>query len=170
MRIAAYKKKGIHLMLFHADSKRLMSPRRYSTTVMATNPSVRPSRPFHALLTKGSSTAKHDGARQPDFKRMEIISVDGQLPTENKVVKEREGKGRGDTVVGEHVRHHGDLVMQWSATPNKFPELWVDRTFVEPLVKRIEDELRASYRRTPISILTLSFFYLAYHTHTSATD
>lgn len=101
---------------------------------------------------------------------MEVITINWQLPTEDDVVEERERERRGDTVVREHVRHHTNLVVQGSVAPDKLAERGSDGTFIEPLVKRVKDQLGATWRSMSLGQSHQLCKKEIHHRHTSASD
>lgn len=81
---------------------------------------------FQERITKISGAGEDDCAGEEDFETVQVIAIDVKSPSKEEVVQGRENSGCGDTVVREHVRHHGDLVVNGSSGPKEEAKLLGD--------------------------------------------
>jgi hypothetical protein len=73
-----------------------------------------------------------------------VISVNLQSEPEDEVVEDRKESGSSKTVVGEHIRHHSDLVVDGGIRPEEEAQLFGDRSQPPPINEGIEEKLIAS--------------------------
>lgn len=71
---------------------------------------------------------------------MHVEIVDGELPAEETVVNDGDRDGAGDTVVGEHVGQHRDLVVEGRGGPDEPVDLGGDGAAGEPADKGVEEQ------------------------------
>lgn len=101
-------------------------------------------------------------AREPDLETVHVEPVDVECEPEDQVVHNGEGGRGGDTVIGEHVRGHGDLVVDGRVGPDErlrhmreradmnsgeegtYAQLLRDGAHAPPVLERVEDELIAA--------------------------
>jgi len=101
---------------------------------------------FHQGEAEVACTREDDGTSQPDFETLHVKAVRLKRESEYDVIDDREDSRGGDTVVGEHVRHHGDLVVHGSARPQENAKLLSDGAHAPPIDERVEYQLVASIR------------------------
>jgi hypothetical protein len=62
-----------------------------------------------------AGTGEYHCASKPDFETVHVVAVDLKSEPKEKIIENREKGGGGNTIVREHVRHHGHFVMNGSA-------------------------------------------------------
>lgn len=75
---------------------------------------------------------------------MHVVSVNVEGEPKHKVVENRKERGCSKAVVGEHISHHRDLIMDGGIRPEKEAQLFRDRSHPPPMNERIEEKFIAS--------------------------
>lgn len=118
---------------------------------------------------------EHNSRSQPDLERVHVEIVDGELPAEETVVDDADGDGAGDTVVGEHVGQHGDLVVEGRVGPDESVDLGGDGATGEPADEGVEEQPERREQIDTVSTMRTKArkeeqLTLNNHTNTFATD
>jgi hypothetical protein len=96
------------------------------------------------VLQKGESDvscSREDNRNcKPNFETRIIVAVDIESPTKDKVVKESEHGSSSYAIIGEHVAHHGQLVVNRSTGPQEEAKLLGNRSEPPPRDERVEDK------------------------------
>lgn len=93
-----------------------------------------------------AKTWEDDSDREKDLETMHVEAVHFKGKAEHEVVEHREKEGGGETVVREHVGHHGDLVVNRGVRPEEDTKLLVDRANTPPSNEGVEDQLITTIR------------------------
>lgn len=99
---------------------------------------------FQKRIRNITTNREHKADTDPNLKTPQIEPVRGQLPSQQQIVHQRQRERGGDTVIGEHVRHHRDLVVHGGSGPDEFVELGGDGTSGEPADEGVEDQFGTS--------------------------
>lgn len=94
---------------------------------------------FKECVAKIASTREDYCTRKPDLETVHIVAINLKSEPKKEIVEDGEDSGGGNSIVGEHVRHHGHFVMNRSAGPEEKAKLLGDGSHMPPIDKRIED-------------------------------
>lgn len=99
---------------------------------------------FHDSVRDIAESREDNDTGQPNFETVHVVAIHIEHPSKEEVVDDSEGGRRGDSVVGEHVGHHAQLVMDRGIGPEESYKLLVDWTKVPPRLERVEHEFVAT--------------------------
>ena len=84
---------------------------------------------------------------------MHIKSIDVKGEPKEEIVEHGKKCRRSETVIGEHVGHHADLVVHRRIGPQENAKLLGDGSVTPPVLEGIEDELVATCKAKSKKIL-----------------
>jgi hypothetical protein len=99
---------------------------------------------FKYCVSNVAGTWENDGTGEPDFEAVHIESINFEGKPKKQVVKNRKESGCSESIVGEHICHHGDLIVNGGITPEEEPQLFGDRSHAPPSDEGIEQKLITS--------------------------
>ncbi|KAG5652363.1 hypothetical protein H0H81_005265 [Sphagnurus paluster] len=81
---------------------------------------------------------------KPNLETVEVIPIHFKSKSKEEIVQNGKDGGRGNSIVGKHVRHHGDLVVDGGIRPKEEAELFGYRAHMPPVDEWVENELIAA--------------------------